>query len=66
MTKNKQGSTCSFCHGEVHPTRSPKCPACAAKHHRDCWNENKGCSVYGCEASPDLIEKNGGYVGVKK
>jgi hypothetical protein len=24
------------------------CPACATPHHRDCWEYNHGCSIYGC------------------
>jgi hypothetical protein len=24
------------------------CPACRTPHHRQCWQENGGCAVYGC------------------
>lgn len=24
------------------------CPSCQARYHRDCWDENGGCAVYGC------------------
>lgn len=27
------------------------CPACKASYHADCWQENGGCSVYGCAAA---------------
>jgi predicted RNA-binding Zn-ribbon protein involved in translation (DUF1610 family) len=32
------------------------CPACGASHHRECWEENGGCAVYGCVNGP-VIEK---------
>lgn len=28
------------------------CPACRTPHHRDCWEENGGCTVFGCSAAP--------------
>lgn len=24
------------------------CPACETPHHQDCWEYNRGCSIYGC------------------
>ena len=24
------------------------CPACKTPYHPDCWQENRGCAVYGC------------------
>lgn len=29
-----------------------RCPACNTPHHRDCWDENGGCTVFGCSAAP--------------
>ena len=28
------------------------CPDCAAVYHADCWQENRGCAVYGCPQVP--------------
>lgn len=28
------------------------CPGCLAEYHADCWEENQGCAVYGCEEVP--------------
>lgn len=25
-----------------------RCPACDTPHHKDCWEYNRGCSIYGC------------------
>ncbi len=28
------------------------CPACSTPHHRECWDENGGCTVFGCAEAP--------------
>jgi len=28
------------------------CPDCATPHHADCWQENGGCTTYGCARAP--------------
>jgi hypothetical protein len=28
------------------------CPACNAGYHEECWNENGGCAIYGCDRVP--------------
>ena len=38
----------SFAGGEETLT----CSACSAVHHSECWGENGGCAVWGCEARP--------------
>lgn len=43
---------CLYCHGDVDETRGPRCPECSSAHHLDCWEENGGCSKYGCPAGP--------------
>lgn len=46
---------CSFCHTPVTPPDTPTaCPSCHAIYHPDCWEENGGCAVYGCEQSPEV------------
>lgn len=40
---------CGVCHSTV--TRfdeTATCPACGLLFHADCWQENRGCSAYGC------------------
>lgn len=29
-----------------------RCSVCSTPHHRECWEENGGCTVFGCEATP--------------
>lgn len=31
----------------------PQCPSCHVPHHLECWLENKGCSIPGCDQAPD-------------
>jgi len=33
------------------------CPACDTPHHLDCWEENRGCTVFGCSMAPPDEEK---------
>ena len=28
------------------------CPQCGIPHHVECWDENEGCTVWGCQAAP--------------
>lgn len=29
------------------------CPSCKTAHHPECWQENHGCAMFGCEQAPD-------------
>jgi hypothetical protein len=29
-----------------------QCPTCQTVHHRECWDYNKGCGLYGCQEAP--------------
>lgn len=48
---------CPYCRYEVFAAEGEHvCPLCEATHHSECWAENGGCAVIGCEAlaeSPD-------------
>jgi TM2 domain-containing membrane protein YozV len=45
---------CPYCNSRVDPSGETIeiCPACDAQHHVECWQENGGCTVYGCTAAP--------------
>jgi Prokaryotic RING finger family 1 len=46
-------SICPYCRSPVDSGDDAKeCPSCGAAHHADCWTENDGCAVVGCEAGP--------------
>ena len=43
------GKICPFCKTEIKEGDAVKvCPACGIPHHEACWDENKGCTTFGC------------------
>ncbi len=41
--------TCSVCQTEIAARESmTTCPSCGLTFHTECWEENRGCSAYGC------------------
>lgn len=47
--ENYIGKVCPFCKTEIKEGDSVKvCPACGIPHHKGCWEENKGCTTFGC------------------
>ncbi|MBV6480261.1 MAG: hypothetical protein HGGPFJEG_03118 [Ignavibacteria bacterium] len=42
-------SICTFCQTPIkNENEEYFCPSCSSPYHKDCWEENKGCAVYGC------------------
>ena len=47
--ENYVGKVCPFCKTEIKAGDAVKvCPACNIPHHEGCWEENKGCTTFGC------------------
>lgn len=47
--ENYIGKICPFCKTEIKEGDSVKvCSACGIPHHENCWEENKGCTTFGC------------------
>jgi hypothetical protein len=45
--------TCPYCLTEIGADEETRvCPRCQTVHHRECWRENSGCTVFGCTAAP--------------
>lgn len=44
-------AVCPYCRVEVEAAVH-SCPACSTPHHPECWEENRGCTVFGCSAAP--------------
>ena len=43
------GKICPFCKTEIKKGDAVKvCPSCDIPHHEACWEENKGCTTFGC------------------
>lgn len=47
------GRTCPYCQFPLKPGDDLRvCGQCGMPHHADCWNENGGCTTYGCPEAP--------------
>jgi hypothetical protein len=47
---------CGVCHAEIRPGEADtSCMACDIRYHAECWEENGGCSTYGCPQVNSLI-----------
>src|SRR5512133_158344 len=65
---------CPYCRAEVAGGDNRiDCPGCATPHHQDCFDENGGCTVFGCSKAPvdepkitvtgtEIAEPNRSYV----
>ncbi len=43
------GKICPFCKTAITADDEVTvCPSCATPHHKACWDENKGCTTFGC------------------
>ena len=47
-------AACPYCLTELEPGVEDvvSCPDCATPTHRECWDENGGCTVFGCAQAP--------------
>jgi hypothetical protein len=44
---------CPYCQGPISESEeSLLCSGCDTPHHKDCYEENKGCTVFGCKCAP--------------
>jgi len=48
---------CPYCRDEIKAGAQYACPACQTPHHRECWDQNGGCTVWGCAQAPGDGEK---------
>jgi len=47
---NYIGKTCPFCQFAIKSNSSAVlCPTCKVPHHQACWEENRGCTTFGCK-----------------
>lgn len=51
MTENP---VCPYCRVAIDPSQDEQtiCEGCDTPHHRDCFQENGGCTVFGCRCAP--------------
>ncbi len=49
MTQNNIGKTCPYCQFPIKQNLEViVCSECNIPHHRECWEENRGCTTFGC------------------
>ena len=52
-SQKQAGQLCSICQtGIVSGEEMVNCPDCGLPFHLECWQENQGCSAYGCRSAP--------------
>jgi hypothetical protein len=54
----EEGGACPYCRTLIQLTdQRHVCESCSASHHAECWDENGGCTVYGCSEAPQEGER---------
>ena len=47
------GAICLICQSPITSDETKfLCPSCNKPYHAECWDQNKGCAVYGCSLVP--------------
>ena len=68
----KVNGLCAVCRSPIGPDElATTCPECQAPFHRECWDYNGGCAVYGCSRVPpterlDNLEIPASYWGQRE
>ncbi|MEO8666420.1 MAG: RING finger protein [Ignavibacteria bacterium] len=53
-----QNKTCPYCQSKIKAGADfIVCPHCGTPHHQECWEENSGCTTYGCVNNPQTQQK---------
>jgi hypothetical protein len=49
---------CPYCQTNIKESADKIiCPSCHTPHHKECWEENRGCTTYGCSNNPNTNSK---------
>lgn len=52
-----KGKTCPYCQSPLKKNADAIiCSSCGTPHHKECWDDNKGCTTYGCKLNPASVE----------
>jgi Interferon-induced transmembrane protein/GYF domain 2/Prokaryotic RING finger family 1 len=50
--RDNVAKSCPYCRGEIAKGEADLCASCGTPHHRECYAENGGCTVFGCDQAP--------------
>lgn len=65
--REEAGRSCPYCHFPLKEGVGViECGNCSSVHHADCWVDNGGCAVMGCNAAPLTGEREDGSLSVSK
>jgi hypothetical protein len=53
MSDIATAQTCPYCTTPVVDGQVWTCEECGARHHAECWDDNRGCAVALCTAGPE-------------
>jgi uncharacterized membrane protein len=57
MAPEAVGQTCTICQTSIASGEAVTfCRQCKLAYHADCWQENGGCAVYGCDQAPKHVK----------
>jgi hypothetical protein len=49
LLENNIGKCCPYCQFVIKSNSdSVRCPVCKTPHHKECWEENRGCTTFAC------------------
>lgn len=52
VTSNYLGKVCPYCKTPFKDDDDiVVCSACEMPHHKDCWVDNQGCTIFGCNGT---------------
>lgn len=50
------GDLCPYCQNRIAAGSSVTvCPGCKTPHHAECWQDNGGCTIFGCRFAPGAV-----------
>lgn len=56
MGENYFGKTCPYCQYPIKQSAEiAVCSVCLIPHHASCWQENAGCTTFGCKGIPSYL-----------
>ncbi len=56
LIQSNIGKACPYCQFPIkHDSNVVVCSRCQIPHHRECWEENNGCTTFGCQSDRNSV-----------